>query len=123
MINPKPLSAGAFSVILALVLILLVYAAFGRVDLIFKLGDDEICRQENVCFLSAINDPTNSIPDGFVGEGEELKFYFVDGDENVYFSDSSMRLRVKIVKTVMTNLITFKWGDASQFVIINAVKI
>ena len=119
----KPLSAGIFSVILALVILTMVYAAFGRVDLIFKLDDKELCRQENVCALSAINDPIDSIPDGIVGEGEELKFYFTDGDENVYFTDASMRLRVMIAKTVIHNFITFKWGDASQFVIINAVKI
>ncbi len=121
--NNKPLSAGIFSVILALAILLLAYAAFGRVDLVFKMDGEELCRQENVCALSKINDPIDSIPDGVIEEGKELKFYFTDGDENVYFTDSSMRLRVKIVKTIMTNLVTFKWGEASQFVIINAVEI
>ena len=124
MIQNRPINAGVFSVILALLILTLVYAAFGRVDLIFRLEDGtEICRQENVCALSTINDPTDSIPQGIVGEGEEIKFYFTDGEENVYFSDSSMRLRAKIAVTVVMNFVNVKWGEASQSIIINAVII
>ena len=122
MIRNRPQSAGILSVILAFVIITLIYAAFGRVDLIFKFEDGtEICRQENVCAVSSINDPIDSIPEGTIGEDEEIQFYFVDCDEKVYFTDLSMRLRVKIAKTVVMNFLNFKWGEGSQFVVINAV--
>ena len=119
--HPKPLNAGIISMILALVFLVGIYAVCGRVDLIFKLDGEELCRQENVCSLSAINDPTNSIPKGIVEDGEEIKFYFADGEENVVFTPGSMRLKVVIAKTIITNLVTFKWGESSQFVILEGV--
>lgn len=118
--NRKPMTACLISTCLALVLMIATYAAFAKVDLVFMKDGEEVCRQDNVCALSAIDDPAENIPDGVFSEGEEICFTYVNDGENVDFDHSSFEFRGIIVKTVMTNLIEFKWSEASQVIVLTA---
>ena len=118
--HKKPMSAWILSTCLALVLVLFTYVAFTRVDLVFTKDGYEIYRQENVCALSKIDDPAEKIPEGIVEEGEEIIFTYSDGEETVDFDHSSMAFKVKIAKTLLTNLIEFKWSESSRFIMLTA---
>lgn len=118
--NRKPMTACLLSTILALALMIATYAAFAKVDLVFMKDGEEICRQDNVCALSEIDDPAKNIPDGVFLDGEEICFTYVNGEENVDFDHSSFKFRGMIVKTVMTNLIEFKWSASSHVIVLTA---
>lgn len=116
-----PFDATILSSIIAVVLFMVVYSISARVDLVFYKDGTEIARQENVCALSRFNDPSDSLPDGMLEEGEEIKFYFVDGGEKLIFQESSSRARVRIATTVLKNFLTFKWSEGSQVLEIHSV--
>lgn len=116
----KPMSAWLLSTCLALVLVLFTYVSFTKVDLVFTKDGYEIHRQESVCALSKIDDPSDNIPEGIVEEGEEISFTYSDGEETVDFDHSSFAFRVKIAKTLLTNLIEFDWSENSRIVVLTA---
>ena len=117
-----PYDATILSTIIAFALLLVIYSVTARVDLIFYKDGAEIARQENVNALtSRLNNPADSLPDDVLEEGEEIKFYFVDGGEKIIFQESSARARVRIAKTALKNFLTFRWSESSQVVEIHSV--
>lgn len=106
-----PRYAGIVAAILAVALILAVYAAFGTVDLIFVKDGYEVSRQEDVSLFTEI--------EPYTGDGEEAYSYVYqyNGEEFV-LSENGANLKEHIVYTLVTNLVTFQFGDeADDFVI------
>ena len=117
-----PYDATILSTLFAFVLLLVIYSVTARVDLIFYKDGTEIARQENVCALTGrLNNPADSLPEDMLEEGEKIKFYFVDGGEKIVFQESSAKARIRIAKTTLKNLVTFRWSENSQVVEIHSV--
>lgn len=118
--NKKPMSAGIISTCLALVLVLLIFVAFAKVDLVYIKNDREICRQNNVTIFSTIEDPVENIPEGVLSEGEEISFTYVDGDKVVDFDRKSFDFKIAMAKLVVKNFISFEWTEENAVMELSA---
>ena len=107
-------SAGIISAILAVVIILAIYIMLATVDLVFIKDNHEIYRMEDVGVFSDLTvDPAN------VEGGLDLEYTYKSGEEIKDFEDSSA-VKVEIAKTVLINLITFKWEPHNNVIVMNA---
>lgn len=97
-----PASAGIISVVIAVVVIVVIYALCGTVDLVVMKDGKEVSRQEDVSMVSNID-----LPEG------ELTY----GSENQPL-DNLADLKVEIGVTVVTNLVSFKWQESDNVIII-----
>ena len=120
MVKYKPMAAWVFSAILGFVLIVSICATLTRMDIVFMKGDAEICRQESVCAFSKIEDPNDILPEGFLADGEEIEFTYVDGEKEVDFDHSSFEFKVYMAKTVINNIINFSFDAESNVIILTA---
>jgi hypothetical protein len=97
-----PRYAGVVAAIIAIALVMGVYAMFGTVDLIFQKDGYEIGRQENVSLFTEIELEPGST---YCYEGE-----IINEDQSVVKNDIPLCLIV--------NAITFNWDqEANDFVI------
>lgn len=101
-------NASIISAILALVAIVLIYSIIGTVDLVFKSGENEIYRI----------DDTNVFTDLATPGMEGWTFAYDLGEGEKTFSDSP-EFRFEIAKTVLMNLVTFKWEDSDYEIVLN----
>ena len=108
-----PRYAGVVAAILAIALIVGIFAFFGTVDLIYVNKDGyEVGREENVSVLSDIK---LYVAPGATEPG--VITYDYDGSNFVVNEDCS-NLKEHIVYTVLLNTLTFKLGDeADDFVL------
>lgn len=100
----SPRSAGVFSAILALVLILLIYLMLGTVDIVFKQGDNQVYRINDVSVFSELTVP----------ETDSVYVLTTDAGE-VEFSDSA-EFRFEIGKAVLVNFFSFKWDPQDNYI-------
>lgn len=99
--------AGLVASVIALALIVVLYAAFATVDLVFVKDGYEVSRQEDVSVLKEV--------ELYEGNGEESYTYtFTSGDETVELADDCSNLKTEIVKTVVLNLVTLNWGEEAD---------
>ena len=119
MVKYKPMAAW-FSVILGLALVVLVCATLTKMDIVFMKGDVELCRQENVCAFSKIEDPNDILPAGFLAEGETIEFTYVDDGKVVDFDHSSFDFKVYMAKSVINNIISFSFNAESNIIVLTA---
>lgn len=105
-------NAGIISAILAIVLVLVIYALLGTVDLVFMKGDFQVARMENVRVFSDIELDVEDVV-----TGEELEYTYGD-NEKLYEAD--LNFRIEIAKTLLLNLFTFKLDPADQVIVLNA---
>ncbi len=101
-------NAGIISAILAVVIILVIYAAVGNVDLVFKKGGHEVYRIENATVFSDLTVPEDS--------GE---YYYTTESEEILFEDS-IGFRFEIVKVVFTNFFSHEWQEHDNYIELNA---
>ena len=98
-----PRYAGIVAAIIAIALVVGVYAMFGTVDLVFKNSEGlEVSRQENVSMFTEIElDP------GFT--------YYYEGE---VINEDQSALKNDIPMTLILNAATFNWDkEANDFVI------
>ncbi len=105
-INPR--SAGIFSAILALVLLLCIYTMLGTVDVVFMQGEREVFHLVDVGIFSPIDAP----------ETDEVYVYNTDGGEKEFADNFDFRF--EIGKTVVLNLLTFKWQENDNVIELHA---
>lgn len=104
MMQIRPRKAGLISVVLALLIITVFYAAVGTVDLVFKQNGREVSRQENVSMISDITLPEGNLTYTADGETKEIG----------YVTD----LKAEIGVTVLKNFINFKWQERDNVIVI-----
>ena len=119
MIKYKPLSAW-ISVVLGFAFILLTCATLTKMDIVFMKGDVEICRQENLCAFSNIEAPEDILPEGFITDGEEMIFTYIDGEKEIEFDNASFDFRIYMAKTVINNIISFNFNSESNIIVLKA---
>ena len=93
--------------ILAIVLIILLYSVLGTVEVVFENDDFVISRQENVRVISNIEMP------------DEATEYYVVGAEDVII-DEVGDIKGEIMKTLILNLVTFKWQESDHIIVLHA---
>ena len=99
-----PRYAGVVAAIVAIALVLGVYAMFGTVDLVFKNSEGlEIGRQENVSLFSEIE-----LEEGFTYSYNEL---VINEDQSPLKSDIPM--------TLILNAATFNWDKEANDLVID----
>ena len=114
MLNKLPRYAGVISAALAIVVIVLIYALFGTVDLIYTHEGREVYRQDNVsCITSIEYDCTD--PD----TGEVLEFTYKSGEDVIKY-DNKGSLGAEIPKLLITNLFSFKWKAVDHVITLEA---
>lgn len=101
-------NAGIIAGVLAVVLILLIYALVGNVDLVFKKDGHEVYRIENATVLSDLTIP----------EDNSVYYYTTEGDE-IQFEDS-FSFRFEIVKVVFVNFFNHEWQEHDNYIELNA---
>lgn len=111
--NKMPRYAGILSVILAVVLLVLIYALLGTVDLVFVNDGKEVCRQENVSVFSDIEVDVGSAED-------PIQYTYLSGDEVKPLEGNETNFRIKIATTLVENLFTFKWNENDQVITLTA---
>ena len=109
-----PRYAGFVAAILALLLIVGVFAIFGTVDLVYMKEGYEVGRQENVSLISDIE--LYVAP----GETEPGAFSYTYGGNRYVVNEGCANLKEHIVYTVITNAFTFKWSDEANDFVLNA---
>ena len=92
--------------LLAVVVLIFAYSVLGTVEIVFENDDYVIDRQENVSALSQID-----IPD-------EAEAYYIVGNKNVVV-DEAGDLKSEIMKTLIINLITFKWQESDHVIVLH----
>ena len=102
--NITPRSAGIFSAILALVLLICIYTMLGTVDIVFLQDGREMYRINDAGIFSDLTAP----------EADGVYVYTADGVEKE-FSDS-FEFRAHIGTTVILNLVSFKWDEADNII-------
>lgn len=105
----SPRNAGIVSAILALVIILCIYTVLGSVDIVFKQDDRQLYRLDDVSVFSDL-----TVPEG----DEKIYTYGEEGSEKE-FGDTP-EFRFHIATTVLLNLVTFQWDEASNIIELNA---
>lgn len=109
-----PRNAGIISVVVALVLILGIYAMLGTVDVIFVHEGREVYRQDNVSAITTIEydctDPAT---------GETLQFTYLSDGTAVEYGDKGA-FSLEISKLVLSNLFAFKWQAADHVITLEA---
>ena len=113
----RPKSAGLFAVIAAVLAFIVIYTAFAPVDIVFRHGDEEVYRQENACALSFYDNPFENIDDGEALEEDGMAFFYTDRGVKQLYSKNSFRLRLRVAKTSLKCLITFKLDEADRVII------
>lgn len=103
----SPRNAGIFSAALALVLILCIYLLLGTVDVIFLNNGKQVYRIDDVSVCSPITVP----------ETDDVYVYNTDSGEKVFADNFDFRL--EICKTVLINLVTFKWQELDNVIELN----
>ena len=75
----------------------------GTVDLVFIKDQHEIYRMEDVGIFSNLDIDVEKV------EGQQdLEYTYISGGEKKDF-ENSFGFRIEIAKTVLVNLVTFKW--------------
>ena len=113
----RPKSAGLFAVIAAALAFILIYTAFAPVDIVFRHGGEEVYRQENACALSFYDDPFENIDGGEEMQEDGVGFFYADRGGRQLYSKNSFRLRLRVAKTSLKCLITFKLDEADRVII------
>lgn len=114
-------SAGVISAVLGVVLIIALFTVFATVDLVYMKDGREVYRQEKVSVISKIDDPVANMSEEFVTEGETVEFtYTVHNSEKDFDPADAGDLKMDIVKTVLTNLFTFKWDELDNDIVMQA---
>ena len=108
-----PRYAGLISAVLAVVLVVAIYAMLGTVDLVFVNNDKETYRQENVSMFSDIDVVTDEA-------GEPVEYTFVSGNQVMPLNGNETDFRFTIAKTLLENLFTFKWQPMDQVIVLTA---
>lgn len=115
-----PRSAGVLIAIGFFVLVNILYAALGTVDLVFVKDGEVLCRQDNVNSLSVIMDPLQNMDDETYEENSDIVFtYTLLGEEHVFGEDMFI-LRAKMAARVIRNLYTFRWSESSEEIVLTA---
>lgn len=105
----SPRNAGLVSAILALVIIICIYTALGSVDIVFKQGERQVYRLDDVSVFSELTVP----------EGDDNVYTYGEEGNEKEFGDTP-EFRFHIATTVLLNLVTFKWDEASNIIELNA---
>ena len=109
--------ASVIGAVLSIVLLIVIYARLGTVDLVYVNGDREIYRQENVRVISKIDDPVENMSEEFLAEGETMSFTYLSGNEKKTLDvEKPGDLKVEILKTLVLNLFSFKWEEQSYVI-------
>ena len=111
--NPRHMSAGIISTCVAILVVLLVYISFVKIDLVYTKNGEEIGRQDDVSIFSEIKDPSANL-------SESLSFTYTDGEQEVDFDHTDFKFKLAMGKLAIENLIGFNWTDASHIIILKA---
>lgn len=109
--------ASVIGAVLSIVLLIVIYALLGTVELVYVNGDREVYRQENVRVISKIDDPVENMSEEFLAEGETMSFTYLSGNEKKTLDvEKPGDLKVEILKTLVLNLFSFKWEEQSYVI-------
>ena len=107
-----PRYAGIVAAVLAIALIIGVFAFFGTIDLIYMKDGYEVGREENISLFSDIKLYTEP------GETEPAVMSYEYNGERFVVSEGCANLKEHLVYTVLLNTVTFKFADeADDFVL------
>ena len=117
-----PKSAGVLIALFFYLILNLLYAVLGTVDLVYVKDGEILCRQDNVCMVSIIEDPVANMDEETKAENPDLVFTYVNafGEEREFKHDDMLGLRIRIGFTVIYNLVTIRWSDISNTIILTA---
>lgn len=104
--------ATIISGILGLVLILAVYIMLTSVNLVFMKDNEEIYRMEDVGIFSNLDVESEDV-------GGDYDFTYDTGKKTKDF-ENSLGFRFEIGKTILLNLVTFKWGPQNYDIVLDA---
>ena len=102
--NNFPGNAGIMSALTVVVLILIIYAVLGTVDLVFIQDGRQISRMDNVNMITEI-----TLPEG--------NLTYTVGDETKPL-ESVEDLKSQISITLISNLFSFKWQEIDHVITI-----
>lgn len=92
--------------LLAVVVLIFLYSVLGTVEVVFENDDYVISRQENVSAFSKVDVP------------DEAEAYYVVGNNGVVIKEAG-DLKSEIMKTLIVNLITFKWQESDHIIVLH----
>ncbi len=117
-----PRSAGVLIAIGFYILVHVVYAVLGTVDLVFVKDGEVLCRQDNVSSVSVIMDPLQNMDDETYAENTDTVFIYTFLGEEYVFGEDMFVLRAKIAARVVRNLVTFRWSESSEEIVLTACE-
>lgn len=118
--NRTTQSAGVIIAIAFYVLLHVIYLFLGTVDIVYVKGDEVLCRQDDVCSLSPIDDPIANMDDETYLENKDITLWYLDTGEEFVYGGAMLDLRVRIAVNAITNLLTFRWSETSKPLVIVA---
>ena len=113
-------SAGVLIALIFYVVLHIIYMLFGTVDLVYVRDGEIICRQDDVCSLSPIDDPIANMDDETYEENKDIQKWVLDTGEEFVYGGAMIDLRIRIAYTAIGNLFTFRWSESSKPIVITA---
>jgi hypothetical protein len=95
---------------------------FGTVDLVYKKGDEVLCRQDGVCALSIIVDPMKNMDEETRAENSDITEWVLEDGSKYVHGEDTIGLRLNIAVNVISDLFRFRWTERSEEYYITAKK-
>ncbi len=113
--------AGVLAAVLGVLVLVLIFVFVGTVDLVYMNNGREVYRQNGVGVFADVDDPNEKMHEEFRTEGETIEFTYTIGEDQKDFDpEDPKNLKADIVKTLLTNLFTFKWDELDNDIVFEA---